>query len=85
MAKPKPVGKHALSNALRQDPQVGGGEHGWWQACPKLGVSSYDAFGRLRANLSLRIGTVVDPVSSTPLHRSYLHEIRRALPPEAPT
>jgi hypothetical protein len=49
-------------------------------------VSSYEAFGPLSINLDLLIGSnSMDPVSSTASHRSYLREIRRALPPEAPT
>jgi hypothetical protein len=81
MAKPGSIGKHALSNALHRDPRVGGGEHVWWQACPELGASGYDALGPLSANLDLRIGSkAADPVSSAASHRSYLREIRRAAP-----
>jgi anaerobic selenocysteine-containing dehydrogenase len=56
------------------DPRVIGGEHGWWQACSELDAAGYDPFGPLSAS------EVVDPVSGTASHRSYLCEIRRATP-----
>ena len=61
------------------DPLVVVGEHGWWQACAEIGAPGYDPFGPGGANLNLIIGTaVLDPVSGTASHRSYLCEIRRA-------
>jgi anaerobic selenocysteine-containing dehydrogenase len=61
------------------DPDVVVGEHGWWQACADIGAPGYDPFGPDGANLNLIIGTaVLDPVSGTASHRSYLCEIRRA-------
>jgi anaerobic selenocysteine-containing dehydrogenase len=69
-----------LNDSLDLDVVVG--EHGWWQACAEIGAPGYDPFGPGGANLNLIIGTaVLDPVSGTASHRSYLCEIRRA--PEA--
>jgi anaerobic selenocysteine-containing dehydrogenase len=63
------------------DPRVVVGEHGWWQGCAELGAPGYDPFESTGANFNLLIGTTArDPVSGTPSHRSYLCEIRRALP-----
>ena len=76
MAKPKSVGKHALSNALH--PRFGGGEHGWWQACDELGAGDCDPFSAEGTNFNLTVDTSIrDPVSGTPSHRSNLCEIRR--------
>jgi anaerobic selenocysteine-containing dehydrogenase len=62
------------------DPRVVVGGHGWWQACPELGMPGYDPFGPLGANFNLLIGSkMVDPVSGTASHRSYLCEIRRTV------
>ena len=62
------------------DPRVVVGEHGWWQACRALDAPGYDPFGPDGANLNLVIGgTVLDPISGTASHRSYLCEIRRAV------
>ena len=59
------------------DPRVAVGQHGWWQGCPELGAAGYDPFGPMSANYNQLIGTtVLDPVSGTPSHRSYLCEIR---------
>jgi anaerobic selenocysteine-containing dehydrogenase len=61
------------------DPLVVVGEHGWWQACTTIGAPGHDPFGPDGANLNLIIGTaVLDPVSGTASHRSYLCEVRRA-------
>ncbi|HEX3402299.1 MAG TPA: molybdopterin dinucleotide binding domain-containing protein, partial [Acetobacteraceae bacterium] len=61
------------------DPRVVIGEHGWWQACGEIGAPGYDPFSSAGANLNLVIGrSVLDPVSGTASHRSYLCEIRRA-------
>lgn len=61
------------------DPRVVIGEHGWWQACEELGMPGYDPFGPAGANYNSLIGTaVLDPVSGTASHRSYLCEIRPA-------
>lgn len=59
------------------DPRVAVGEHGWWQACPELGLPGYDPFEATGANLNLLIGTDArDPVSGTAAHKSYLCEVR---------
>jgi anaerobic selenocysteine-containing dehydrogenase len=60
------------------DTRVVCGQHGWWQACPELGVPGYDPFGPETANLNLVIdGSVRDPVSGTPSNRVNLCEVRR--------
>ena len=64
------------------DPRVIVGEHGWWQACPELGLPGYDPFEETGANLNLLIGTGArDPVSGTAAHKSYVCEIRPLLQP----
>jgi anaerobic selenocysteine-containing dehydrogenase len=61
------------------DPRVVVGEHGWWQGCAELGMPGYDPFGPTGANFNLLIGSaVLDPVSGTASHRSYLCEIQPA-------
>jgi hypothetical protein len=61
------------------DPRVVIGEHGWWPACAEIGAPGYDPFASEGANLNLVIGvTVLDPVSGTAPHKSYLCEVRRA-------
>jgi len=60
-------------------PGVVVGEHGWWQACAAIGAPGYEPFEPGGANLNLIIGgAVLDPVSGTASHKSYLCEIRRA-------
>lgn len=57
------------------------GQHGWWQACPELGVPGYDAFSPDGANLNLIIGNeAIDPISGSVPHRAYLCQIRRVGP-----
>lgn len=59
-------------------PNVVCGQHGWWQACPELGLAGYPAFGADSANLNLVIGNdAIDPVSGSVPHRAYLCQIRR--------
>ena len=59
------------------DPRVVVGEHGWWQACEALGSPQYDPFSSNGANLNLLIGTaVLDPISGTAPHKSYLCEVQ---------
>ena len=59
------------------DPRVVVGEHGWWQACEALGSPQYDPFSSDGANLNLLIGTaVLDPISGTAPHKSYLCEVQ---------
>jgi hypothetical protein len=71
------VRRARLNDSL--DPDIVVGEHGWWQACTEIGAPGYDPFGPDGANLNLIIGTaVLDPVSGTASHRSYLCEIGRA-------
>lgn len=60
-------------------PNVVCGQHGWWQACPDLGMPGYDPFGPEGANFNLIIGNeAIDPVSGSVPHRAYLCQIRRA-------
>jgi anaerobic selenocysteine-containing dehydrogenase len=59
------------------DPRVVVGEHGWWQACEALGSPQYDPFSSNGSNLNLLIGTaVLDPISGTAPHKSYLCEVQ---------
>jgi anaerobic selenocysteine-containing dehydrogenase len=60
-------------------PDVVCGQHGWWQACPELGLPGYDPFDSEGANLNLIIGNdAIDPISGSVPHRAYLCEVRRA-------
>jgi anaerobic selenocysteine-containing dehydrogenase len=60
-------------------PNVVCGQHGWWQACPELGLPRYDPFSPEGANLNLIIGNdALDPVSGSVPHRAYLCQVRRA-------
>jgi anaerobic selenocysteine-containing dehydrogenase len=58
---------------------VVGGQHGWWQSCPDLGLPGYDPLGSDGANINLVIGDeVLDPVSGAAPHRAYpcqLHKL----------
>ena len=53
-------------------PNVVVGQHGWWQACPELGMDGYPPFGDDSANLNLVLDQgPSDPVSgSSPLRAS---------------
>jgi anaerobic selenocysteine-containing dehydrogenase len=58
-------------------------QHGWWQACPELGLPGYDPLDEAGANVNLAIGTeTVDPVSGAAPHRCYPCDIEKlgALP-----
>ncbi len=53
-------------------------QHGWWQACPDLGLPGYDALSPDGANINLVIGNeAVDPVSGAAPHRSYCCKLER--------
>jgi anaerobic selenocysteine-containing dehydrogenase len=54
------------------DPQVVVGQHGWWQACPELGLVGQPPFGPDSANLNLVLRQQPhDPISgSSPLRAS---------------
>ncbi|HEX2912133.1 MAG TPA: molybdopterin-dependent oxidoreductase [Chloroflexia bacterium] len=61
------------------EPNVVCGQHGWWQACPELGMPGYDPFSAEGANFNLIIGNeAIDPVSGSVPHRAYLCQIHRA-------
>jgi anaerobic selenocysteine-containing dehydrogenase len=61
------------------EPNVVCGQHGWWQACPELGLPGYDPFSPDGANYNLIIGNEdIDPVSGSVPHRAYLCQVRRA-------
>jgi anaerobic selenocysteine-containing dehydrogenase len=60
-------------------PNVVCGQHGWWQACPDLGLPGYDPFAPDGANYNLIIGNeAIDPVSGSVPHRAYLCQVRPA-------
>ena len=66
-------------------PDVVVGEHGWWQGCAAIGAPGYEPFADDGANLNRIIGgKVLDPVSGTASHKSYLCEIRPAPAPGNP-
>ncbi len=66
-----------MNDAL--EPHVACAQHGWWQACPELGLPGYDSFSPRGANLNRIIGNeAIDPISGSVPHRAYLCEIRRA-------
>jgi len=57
---------------------VVGGQHGWWQSCPDLGLSNYDPLGSDGANINFVIGDeVLDPISGAAPHRCYSAQLRR--------
>ena len=59
------------------DPRVAVGQHGWWQPCTGLGVSSADPFSGEGTNFNLLIGSeALDPVSGTAPHKSYMCDVR---------
>jgi hypothetical protein len=53
--------------------------HGWWQACPELGLPGYDALDPNGANINLAIGVeVADPVSGVASARCYPCQVEKA-------
>ena len=53
------------------DPRVVSATHGWWQACPALGLPGYDPTSADGANLNAVIGNrATDPISGSVPHRS---------------
>ena len=55
-----------------------GGQHGWWQSCPNLGLPGYDPLGPDGANINLVIGDeVLDPVSGAAPHRAYPCQLQK--------
>jgi anaerobic selenocysteine-containing dehydrogenase len=62
-------------------PNVVVGQHGWWQACPELGMDGYPAFGDDSADLNLVLDQgPSDPVSGSSPLRASLCELRPAEP-----
>jgi anaerobic selenocysteine-containing dehydrogenase len=54
-------------------------QHGWWQACPELGLPGYSALDDTGANVNLIVGVEgVDPVSGAAPHRCYPCEIEKS-------
>jgi len=54
-------------------------QHGWWQACPELGLPGYSALDDTGANVNLIVGVErVDPISGAAPHRCYPCEIEKA-------
>jgi anaerobic selenocysteine-containing dehydrogenase len=59
-------------------PGVVCGTHGWWQACPELGLPGFDPFSADGANMNLLVlNDLRDPVSGGTPHRSTLCRVRR--------
>ena len=62
-------------------PNVVVGQHGWWQACPELGLDGYPPFGDESANLNLVLDQgPSDPVSGSSPLRASLCELTREIP-----
>lgn len=60
------------------DPGVVVGQHGWWQACPELGLPGYPPFGDGTANLNAVLRQrPSDPVSGSSPLRAALCEVTR--------
>ena len=58
-------------------PNVVVGQHGWWQACPELGIDGYPPLGDDSANLNLILDQgPSDPVSGSSPLRASLCELR---------
>lgn len=52
------------------------GEHGWWQACPELGLPAYDPGSPEGSNFNFTVdATIRDPISGTPEHRANLCQV----------
>lgn len=61
------------------DPKVIATQHGWWQACPELDLPGYDPFSGEGANANLLVkNDVIDTISGSVPHRSYLCNVRKA-------
>jgi anaerobic selenocysteine-containing dehydrogenase len=59
-------------------PGVVCGNHGWWQACPELGLPGFDPFAADGANMNLLVlNDLRDPVSGSTPHRSTLCRVRK--------
>jgi anaerobic selenocysteine-containing dehydrogenase len=71
------VRARARLNAMLADGIVAA-RHGWWQACPELELSGYDALDPDGANINLAIGIeAADPVSGAASHRCYPCQIQK--------
>jgi anaerobic selenocysteine-containing dehydrogenase len=71
------VRARAHLNASLADGIVGG-QHGWWQSCPDLGLPGYDPLGSDGANINLVIGDeVLDPISGAAPHRCYPCQLQK--------
>lgn len=76
-----PYGKVRLRAKLVKDlhPRVVSAQHGWWQSCQSLEMPGYDPFDPKGANINLLIhNDLIDPISGSVPHRSYLCNLRRA-------
>jgi anaerobic selenocysteine-containing dehydrogenase len=71
------VRARAQLNAMLADGIVAA-RHGWWQACPELELSGYDALDPDGANVNLAIGIeATDPVSGAASHRCYPCQVEK--------
>ncbi len=51
-------------------------QHGWWQACPELGLPGYPAFSSEGANCNLLYSTAnIDPITGSVPYKAYLCRI----------
>ena len=59
------------------DPRVVVGQYGWWQPNAALGLPGYDPFSGNGSNYNVLIGDdLIDPISGSVPHRSYLCDVR---------
>ncbi len=60
-------------------PGVVNTQHGWWQACPELGLPGYDPYSSEGANVNLLVANdLTDPISGSVPHKGYPCEVRKA-------
>ena len=70
------VKAHVTKNIL---PGVVCCQHGWWQACTELELPGYNPYDGVGANPAILIGAdLVDPISGSLPHRSYLCRVKPA-------
>jgi anaerobic selenocysteine-containing dehydrogenase len=74
------AGRIRLKARLKEslNPRVVSTAHGWWQACPELGLPGYDPFGPEGSNANLLVSNeALDPISGSVPHRSQRCRVRK--------
>lgn len=75
-----PVGRDTAEGKVTAvvPPRVVATQHGWWQACPLLGLPGYPPLSSEGANVNLVIRNEVrDPVTGSVPHKSYVCRLVR--------